>query len=209
MQHVIGQVKRGVTGSVALPYRDRCRRWSRARGWQVVRTGRSSCAWTTWSRDSLLSTWNKDAKSLSNCNRITFSAFSLMSSHCSLHSTTINSELSRGELKKLTKPPSLVWTGLQWWPPDVTSRGGGARGGGLYNEVQCIVGNGHMGKPSTPSNRTTDRDLWKHYLQAICWRAVTMPCKNVSACCKRDQIHCWIYLRTSLSSASSICGGGR
>ena len=46
---------------------------------------------------------------------------------------------------------------LQWWPPDVTSKGVGtcissddhqmSLSGGLYSEVQCIMGNGHMGTP--------------------------------------------------------------
>ena len=49
-----------------------------------------------------------------------------------------------------------VWTGLQWWPPDVTSKGwcqgypwspmsqGQA---GVYSKFQCIMDNGHMGPP--------------------------------------------------------------
>ena len=37
------------------------------------------------------------------------------------------------------------------------------RGRGLYSEVQCMMGYGHMG---TPSPLWTDRNLWKHYLPA-------------------------------------------
>ena len=70
-----------------------------------------------------------------------------------------------------------VWTGLQWWPPDVISRGPGlgvyvwcwetglgviyliSRRGpgpvGLYSEVQYIMGNGHMGT-ACPLSRMTD-----------------------------------------------------
>ena len=69
-----------------------------------------------------------------------------------------------------------VWTCLQWWPPGVNSRGLGLEwrvpclmsgrgpglgvtmsrvwqgelepgGGSMYSEVQCIMGNGHMGHP--------------------------------------------------------------
>ena len=65
------------------------------------------------------------------------------------------------------------WKGHQWLPPDVTCRGrwdqgqrdvwwSDVRGGGLYSEVQFIMGNGHMGLPLW-----TDRHEWKHYLLAI------------------------------------------
>ena len=67
-----------------------------------------------------------------------------------------------------------VCTGLQWWAPDVTSRRGQGtwcsdvlRGhvwcwgtGGLYSEVQCIMGNGHMG---IIIPLWTDRHDWNHY----------------------------------------------
>ena len=49
------------------------------------------------------------------------------------------------------------WTGFQSWPPDVTSRGVPVREvpwGDLYSEVQCIMGNGHMGPLWT--DRLTD-----------------------------------------------------
>ena len=37
----------------------------------------------------------------------------------------------------------------------------------LYNEVQCIMGNGHMLTPPSPwTDRMTDRHDWKHYLPA-------------------------------------------
>ena len=55
-----------------------------------------------------------------------------------------------------------VWTGLQWWSPEVTSRNeqdqgdvGGGEGlslGVLNSLVQCIMGNGHIG---TPKDRQT------------------------------------------------------
>ena len=54
-----------------------------------------------------------------------------------------------------------VWTGLQCWPPDVSSRGSVL---GLMSmgdsEVQSIIGNGHLGTHLL----WTDRHLWKHYL---------------------------------------------
>ena len=47
-----------------------------------------------------------------------------------------------------------VWTGLKrlWWTPDVSSKGGRVSrsdlgGGGGYSEIQCIMGNGHIGPP--------------------------------------------------------------
>ena len=51
-----------------------------------------------------------------------------------------------------------------------------SRGGALYSEVQCIMGNGHMVPPPTP-DRMTDRQDWKHYLPQLRCRAViiTIP----------------------------------
>ena len=53
-----------------------------------------------------------------------------------------------------------VWTGLQWLPPDVISGGAALEpvglmsdGGGLYSEVQCIMGIGHMGTPHEQTDR--------------------------------------------------------
>ena len=56
-----------------------------------------------------------------------------------------------------------IETGLQSWPPDVTSKGWGGEGvglgpcteRGLYSEVQCIMGNGHMEPPSLWMDRLT------------------------------------------------------
>ena len=66
-----------------------------------------------------------------------------------------------------------VWTGLQWWLPGVTSRFNESHvwclgrpvevGGGLYSEVQCIMGDGHVGPLI---DGMTDRHNWKHYLPA-------------------------------------------
>ena len=62
-----------------------------------------------------------------------------------------------------------VWTMIQWWPSDVTSRGvplasclGEGLGfwGDLHNEVQCIIGNGYMGTPC----EQIDTHQWKYYL---------------------------------------------
>ena len=43
--------------------------------------------------------------------------------------------------------------------------GGGSRARGLYSEVQCIMGDGHMG---IPPNRMTDRQT------PVCWLVVKM-----------------------------------
>ena len=61
-----------------------------------------------------------------------------------------------------------VWIGLQWWPPDVISRGSlygevpcleGARArGSLYSEVQCTLGNGHIG-PARMNRQTRLKTL--------------------------------------------------
>ena len=86
--------------------------------------------------------------------------------------------------------------GLQWWQPDVTSRGRGSLsnevpclgggqkgslvqsgpmwGGGLYSEFQCIIGigNGHMGPPllrPTEWQKDTCKNITFPHLR---WRAV-------------------------------------
>ena len=54
---------------------------------------------------------------------------------------------------------------FHWPPPDITPggprshvRGEGADvGGGLYSEIECIMGNGYMGPPSPPDRMMTDR----------------------------------------------------
>ena len=64
-----------------------------------------------------------------------------------------------------------VITGLQSWPPNVTSKGelyggwdqGPVWGGFLYSEVQYILGSGHMG---SPMYRMMERHSWKRYLPA-------------------------------------------
>ena len=38
--------------------------------------------------------------------------------------------------------------------------------GSLYGEIECIIGNGHMGTPSWWTNILTDTHDWKHYLPA-------------------------------------------
>ena len=37
----------------------------------------------------------------------------------------------------------------------------------LYGEVQCIMGNGHMGPPPLPKQNDRVRHLWKYYLPTI------------------------------------------
>ena len=59
------------------------------------------------------------------------------------------------------------FAGLQSWPPDVSSWGGGlgfVQRGALYGEVQFIISNGHMGSPRT--GRLTDTRGLKNYLAA-------------------------------------------
>ena len=51
-----------------------------------------------------------------------------------------------------SQAPKVSCPGLGW-------------GGGLYNEVQCIMGNGHMGpSPCGETDRLMDRHVWKHYI---------------------------------------------
>ena len=63
-------------------------------------------------------------------------------------------------------------------------------GESLYSEVQCIMGNGHMGPLST------DRHEWKHYLPAAKWQAV-IKCLHLSLFLKS-------YDTTSKSKINSI-----
>ena len=55
-----------------------------------------------------------------------------------------------------------VWTGLQWWKPAGRIPAPCLGRGVLYSEVQCIMGNGHMGHP--PPCGQTGTHQWKHYL---------------------------------------------
>ena len=80
---------------------------------------------------------------------------------------------------QMSAPGVVSWSelsskGLQWWPADVTSSGKGgsrsskvsclqgewARVRGLYSNVQCTMGNGHMGPP-------TNRQTWLKTLPSI------------------------------------------
>ena len=51
-------------------------------------------------------------------------------------------------------------------------------GGSLVSEVQCTMGNGHMGFPCGQNDRQMDRHNWKHYQNItflpLRWWAVTM-----------------------------------
>ena len=73
-----------------------------------------------------------------------------------------------------------VWTGIQSRPQDVTSKGGTLhrgwgrgrtpfRGGPLQSEVQCIVGNGHMGPPLVNRQTNVTENIT---LLRLRWRAV-------------------------------------
>ena len=69
---------------------------------------------------------------------------------------------SGGGLKWTSLNRSLVMTTRCHWQGDGVV-GGPMSGRELYSEVQCIIGNGHMGPPI---HRLTNRHDWKHYLPA-------------------------------------------
>ena len=69
-------------------------------------------------------------------------------------------------------------------------RGRGRSHGGLYSEVQYIMGNGHM---ETPLLLWTDRRLWKHYLPATSFAGGNKPqhsnsMPNVNVMCTKYQL---------------------
>ena len=68
-----------------------------------------------------------------------------------------------------------TWTSVQWWSP-VLSPAGGLHSEvpcpsrvRLYSEIQCIMGNGHMGPPLW-----TDRHYWKITFPQLRWRVVNI-----------------------------------
>ena len=91
---------------------------------------------------------------------------------CTVHCALSNRTYLGHQMSVPVRGPQIsneqLWTGLQWWPPDVSSGGripclmsrwgSGAR-------CACIVrsnasyGNGHMGTPLW-----ADKHKWKHYL---------------------------------------------
>ena len=58
-----------------------------------------------------------------------------------------------------------IWTGLQWWPPDVTSTGLGLGWIGRGSNVQCISGGCDMVIP--PMDRMNERHDWKLRLRVV------------------------------------------
>ena len=59
-----------------------------------------------------------------------------------------------------------VWTGIQQWPPDVSSRGEGAGPrSDVQGEVPCHLSQNACDVP-TPMSTGWWTDLWKHYLSA-------------------------------------------
>ena len=67
-----------------------------------------------------------------------------------------------------SKSPTCQPYVVRWWPPDVSTGGKGSRqvnkfehafsgrGECLYSEVQCVIGNGHIGPPHGQNDWQTD-----------------------------------------------------
>ena len=119
------------------------------------------------------------------CRSETFMNTEMLHILVGIHAITIHASIATRCRGGGVSWSEQVWTGFQWWPLDVTSRGphvwmrpglggpcamrshvawsGDGQGqGDLYSEVQCIMRNGDMGLP--PLSQQNGRHLWKHYL---------------------------------------------